>query len=244
MNGTKKKDIDSRIASIQKGAIALYESMAQQIVPSNQVLLILRRYQRKEFSTWQVSHRYRIPQERVFYILDEGRKKSGEIVYTAIGPGGRSGTAATPWGQATISIEGGLRKGRRGYYEIRLSERVISKVFPGITSPRFSFPGAPEMSFIWLKKVGVLYTFQNESCEVTVSVAKGDDTHRVMTPISKDELKALPKEDRPSSNETNHYTEFTIRSSGTLPISAIDLTVSLALYLSWDLLAEEQYGRP
>lgn len=207
------------------------------------VLCVLRRYKRKPLSRFAASSKYRIPEERAFDITAPTQKMAGRIVYTEDG-GGRSGKATTPWGTTTISLEGGfLRNGRRGFLMIVLEGRTVANVKPGISRLHFSFPERTEITFDWLKEALVQYSYRGEACSVTIAEEEGEDLKRALPfPPSKDLLKGLPKEDRPRTTETNHYTQYTIRKSGTVPIDERDLIVVLSMYLSWDLLQFEQFA--
>mgnify|MGYP001110142590 FL=1 len=99
------------------------------------------------------------------------------------------------------------------------------------------------MTFDWMKEVHVPYSYRGEAGSVTVTEEERDDLGRALpTPPSKDTLKGLPKQDRPRTKETNHYKQYTIRESGTVPIDENNLIVGLAMYFSWDMLQLEQFS--
>jgi len=207
------------------------------------IVCVLRRYGRKSLSQfwsgWK-NRGYAVPEERVFHILENPGRRTGQIVYTEF-RSARIGEANTPWGEATITLEEGiLRTGERGFLKIVLGDRPVATVKLGLLKYTLTFSGQLTMDFKWKKDGGSAYT--GETGTVVIREEEGlcsDSERRPSSPLSKNELKKIPKERRPRSADSNRYTQDTIRVSGILPVDEDDLVFTLAMLISEEMLEYE-----
>lgn len=203
---------------------------------------ILRRMKRKPLGHWLFS-RYSplraLPEELRFDILDERERITGRIEYDKlevrfmkIG----DSVLRTPWGEGTVGWKDGMRITLRGRELFVMSGSLLKKGFQ-LTSP-----------------LGVTLTFhpvRSRRNDIEYSDGRGyiaviEEKGRLTTPppgrplsMTTQELKALPKDRRPSSVESLEYVQYRIKVSGSLPVPQEDLVAALAMFASFGCLIEE-----
>jgi hypothetical protein len=205
-------------------------------------VLILRRMKRKSLSIWSWPYdptRAR-PEELKFDLLDCNGKRIGEIACTSFELKLMSPTKVsmmTPWGEAGIGLD-------KGGPRITLNGRELAQLKGSLLKRgmELSFPNGVEMSFAPLKgkRNDVRFSDANGSIggyEENGTLPENEPSRSIqMTP---DEIKRLPKGERPHSIETRDFVQYRISSSGVLPVKEEDVVRTLCIFASFGILMDE-----
>jgi len=203
---------------------------------------VLRRMKRRSLSPWAWSSYNPTkarPEELRFDILDDRDRITGQVAYEKLGIAfmkvGES-RLRTPWGEGTISYEDGVRIRLNGKELFVMKGSLLRKGFE-LVSPT----GVPLVLHpLRGRKNDIEY--QDEKGYIAVREEKGalsSPPPGRPIPLTKEEIKALPKEDRPRSVESLDYVQYRILTRGTLPVSQDDLVAALAMFASFGCLIEE-----
>jgi len=203
---------------------------------------ILRRMKRRSLSAWAWSSydpTKARPEELRFDILDERDRTTGQITYEKLGIAFMKMSESrlrTPWGEGTISYEGGLHIGLGGRELFAMKGSLLKKGFELVS------PSGIRLVFHPLRGRKNDIEYQDETGYIAVFEEKGQLASAPPgrpLPLTKDEVKALPKEERPRSVETLEYVQYRIKVLGALPVSQEDVVASLAMFASFGCLIEE-----
>jgi hypothetical protein len=213
------------------------------VVESGRTAIILRRMKRKPLSIWAwaaYNPTRAQPGELKFELLDANERRTGEFVYTSfelklLKPG--KVTLMTPWGEAEIDIQESRPR-------ILMSGREIARLGGGLLQKGFDlkFPDGKTVVFKTLKggKNNIQYAYELGSVtgvEERGTLPEGTPSRSIqMTP---EEIKMLPKAERPRSIETRDYVQFRISVSGKLPVNEDDLVHALCVFASFGILLDE-----
>ena len=213
------------------------------MVPEDaRTVCILRRMKRKSlgFWAWSVYNPAKAgPEELRFDLLDERGRVTGQISYDKLGIAFmKVGESAlnTPWGAGTLRYEDGIHitVGGRELFAMRGS--LLKKGLELVS------PSGVKLTFYPLGGRRNDIDYSDESCHVAVYEEKGRlDTAPPGRPIplTMNEIRALPKSDRPRSVETLEYVQYRIKIGGTPPVPVEDLTAALAMFASFGCLVQE-----
>lgn len=203
---------------------------------------ILRRMKRRSLGSWAWSAYNPTkarPEELRFDILDDRDRITGQIAYENVGIAfmkvGES-RLRTPWGQGAISYEDGIR--------IRLGGRELFAMKGSLLKKGFELvsPSGIQLVFHPLRGRRNDIEYQDEKGYIAVFEEKGTLSSAPPgrpLPLTKYEVKALPKEERPRSVETLEYVQYRIRSGGVLPVPQDDIVAALVMFASFGCLIEE-----
>lgn len=202
--------------------------------------LVVRRMKRQSLATWPWWKAYdptmAPPDELRFEVMEEDERKLGEIVFTKFRVFGTS-TLKTPWGEGSLESHIGTR--------VIISGRVLASFeshFIGGKRIVATFSNGTEMVFNSRKghKDDVEYSDGKAYAGIFVEDGALPEGARNRTlALTKDEIKRLPRRERPRSIETEDYTQFRIVLEGNLPVERKDITSSLAILVSYALLMKE-----
>jgi hypothetical protein len=203
---------------------------------------ILRRMKRKSLGVWAWSAydpTKAQPEELRFDILDERERITGQLSYDKldirfmkIG----DSVVRTPWGDGTIGWKDGARITLRGRELFTLSGSLLKKGFQ-LTSPT-----GTTLIFRPVKGRRNDAEYSDERGHIAVLEEKGRLTAPPPgrpLPLTPQELKALPKSQRPHSVETLEYVQYRVKVAGTLPVPQEDLVATLVMFASFGCLIEE-----
>jgi hypothetical protein len=203
--------------------------------------LIIRRMVREPLSVWTgYTPLNARPEEVKFDLFDGGDKRIGEFAYLAfelklLKP--MRVALMTPWGEAMVA-----RKDSGPAIMLNGSELAI---IGGSLFKRgfdLTFPDGRIMRFIHLKGGRNDIQYSEGSGRIVGVEEKGTlpegMSSRSIQP-TKEEIKMLPKADRPRSIETRNYRQFRISTSGTFPVDEERIVKSLAIFASFGMLMDE-----
>jgi len=212
------------------------------VVEGSRTVLILRRMKRKglSFWSWPYDPTKATPEELRFNLLDGNGKRIGEIACTSfqlklMSPSKVS--MMTPWGEAELGLE-------KGGPRIILNGRELAQLKGSLLKRGMEmlFPNGVKMSFAPLKgtRNDVQFTDANGSIggyEETGTLPESEPSRSIqMTP---DEIKRLPKHERPHSVETREFVQYRISSYGVLPVKEEDVVRTLCIMASVGILMDE-----
>jgi len=208
-------------------------------------VLILRRMKRRSFGMWTWSGfnpRKARPEELRFDILDGNQKPLGQLVCTKFDMRFPSVKfrASTPWGEGRVEY---TKDGPRMFMNDRELALLKSYMFKGRAD--FVFPDGTIMRFekVRGKRNDIAYTSADGRVGFFEEGGTLPDGARIgPIPMTRDEIKALPKEDRPHSVETNDYVQYKIEVAGTLPVKEEDISRALVIFASLGRLMDEFTG--
>jgi len=211
----------------------------------SQTKFILRRMKRKSLSPWAWA-RYTpakaLPHELTFDLLDSNEKKIGVLAYTEINMGPRNfrkGTElTTPWGKARITFGESLTSGP----DISLNDRHLASLKAYLLKKKFELV-FPDHTMIltptkWSKNDleyfgdrGYLGVYEEKGV-----LPEGITTFRE---LNKDEIRTLPKDQRPRSIESRDFVQYRVKVSGDLPVKLDDVVAALMIYASFSCIMDE-----
>ena len=208
----------------------------------SKTILILRRMIRKSLGMWAWSAfnpAKARPEELRFDLFDGNEKFIGRFVCTKFQLKflNLGFTVSTPWGEGRIEF-------LKGTVRVLLNDRELVQMkghlFKG--GAEFVFPDGKLMQFnkvkgqrndiIYESTDGYVGFFEEEG-----TLPEGSGNRPI--PMTRDEIKALPKEDRPRSIETNDYIQYRIDVGGTLPVNQDDLARSFCIFAVFGRLLDE-----
>lgn len=201
---------------------------------------ILRRMHRKALSRWGWSHYTPFkaqPQELEFGLLDDAERQTGSITYTQYKM--TKGELNTPWGRARIAYGKSWTSGP--IVTLNDREYVRMKVHPLKKTVELTFRNGTVMVFSASKGWKNDLEYIDDKGFVGIYEEKGQvpDGPPTEPRLTKDEIKMLPKDQRPRSIEAKEYTQFRLKTSGSLPIALEEVKVSLMILTSWVILMDE-----
>src|SRR5512137_1951119 len=181
--------------------------------------LVIRRMIRKPLSLWSnYAPLHARPEETRFELLDENGKGVGEFAFTSIEfkmLALLKVALTTPWGEASIvPLESGNAITLNGTELATVGGSVFRKGFS------LTFPVGRTLKFDHLAsgKNDVQYSEGSGriiGVEERGTLAEGEPSRSIQ--LTREEIKMLPKADRPRSIETRNYKQFRILTSGTFP---------------------------
>jgi len=204
-------------------------------------ICILRRMKRKPLSMWAWSAynpSKALPQELRFDLLDKDVRNIGTLAYTKVNFF-KGSELSTPWGPAKLAFEtwkGGLK--------ISLNERELVKLDSHLFSKRMKliFSTGAMMVFVPRKGFKNDLEFYGDNGYVGIFEEKGvlqEGFLGSQPQLTKDEIKVLPKDQRPKSIETREYRQFRLKASGELPVRLEEATAAMMIFASFGCLVEE-----
>jgi len=200
---------------------------------------ILRRMKRKSISHWPwkiYEPAKGLPEELAFNLIDENERIVGEIIY------GKASLlkgvdVTTPWGLAKVEWP-------------KLKVRIS---LAGQELVRFdmSWLGG-KTDFIFRDGVVMQFTqIKGRRCDIEYSAGKGSASFceeegtlyqgypGLKVQMTEEEIKRLPKGDRPKSVETRDYVQYRITIDGTLPVKNDEVVAALAILAGFLRLMDE-----
>lgn len=179
------------------------------------------------------------PEELRFDILDDRDRISGQIAFDKFSIRfmkiGQS-VLRTPWGEGTIGWKDGWCMTLRGRELFVLCEPTLKKSIQ-LRSPMgliltFRIVGRRRNDIEYADDMGFISVTEEDG------QLSAPPPGRPLT-LTAQELKALPKNQRPRSVESLNYVQYRIRAAGVLPAPQEDLVAALAMFGSFGRLIEE-----
>lgn len=177
-----------------------------------------------------------LPEELRFDMLNASESRIGQILYTEFKPF-KISRASTPWGEAE------LKWGKEGVV-LRLNNREFARINTYLLKSKVElcFPNGKVLGFRPEKGRNADMDYSDGIGSVTVREENGDlpigQTSQSLQ-MTKEEVKRMPKDQRPRSVETGKYTQYRISVSGTLPVKHQDILIALSLSASYLRLITE-----
>lgn len=208
----------------------------------SKTILVVRRRKRKSLVAWpwKVYDPTVAPSAELrFEVMEENERKVGEIVFTKFRVFGTS-TLNTPWGEGSVESSVGTK--------ILISGRVLASFKSHIIGGEklvATFSNGTEMVFNSRSghKDDVEYTDGKAYAGIFVENGALPQGARDRTiELTKDEIKRLPRRERPRSTETGVYTQYRIVLEGNPAVERKDITSSLAILVSFAQLMREIPG--
>lgn len=176
------------------------------------------------------------PEELRFDLLDERERNIGEITYGKMSiPKGVDVT--TPWGRAKIEWS-------KGNVRILLNSKELVRLnmswLGGKTD--FIFQDGVVMQFNRIKGRRSDIEYSDGKGSVKFSEEEGtlpQGQPGLKVQMTKEEIKRLPKGDRPRSIETRDYVQYRITTQGALPLKKKDLFAALTIFAGLGRLLDE-----
>lgn len=208
--------------------------------------LIVRRVLRKSLSIWAWSAYNPTkaqPSELKFDLLDGSQKRIGEIAYTSfqlklMSPLKVSMT--TPWGEASVDYKGTKPR-------IFLNGREVAVLGGSLFKKGFDLilPNERTLKFSHLNSGKNDVQYSEESGQITGTeesgtLPEGMSGHSIQ--LTREEIKMIPKADRPRSIETRDFKQFRISTSGTFSVNEEEIVRSLTIFVSYGMLVDEING--
>jgi len=202
-------------------------------------VLIVRRMKRMPLGWVYLYDRTKAgPDELKFSLLDENEKSIGRLTFTKFATIRAKETLLnTPWGECSIeSVKGGVRLVTGG--------RELATIKMGLFKKEMEivFPNSGGMVFHPIKGNKNDIEFSDGKGSVAVFEEKGSLPEGTPGPrphLTKDEIKMLPKDQRPRSIETRDYVQYRIVTTGIVPVKQEDLEAALAVFASYGCIAGE-----
>jgi hypothetical protein len=200
---------------------------------------ILRRMKRKSFSGWAwnvYNPTKALPEELRFDLLDGHGRNIGQITYTKITLL-KGSEMTTPWGAARIDV--GM-KGTRVF----LGDRELAQFGGHLLKKEMElvFPSGQRMPFTPKKGYKNDIEYSDGKGFIGVYEEKGtlpEGDPGMKPQMTKEDVKMLPKDQRPHSIETRDYVQYSIKSWGTMPVKKEDLIAALAIFASFGCIVGE-----
>ena len=199
---------------------------------------ILRRMKRAALSRWAWKQHKPMkarPEELRFDLLGPDERKIGQINCTKFGYKGS--TLTTPWGEARIEFV------KHGVH-ILVGDRELTRIGGSLFKKEvdMTFPDGTLMAFKPRKGHKNDIEFSDGRGSVGFFEEKGtfpgDSPGRPLQ-MTKEEIKRLPKADRPTSLESRDFVQYRVMVWGILPVSQDDLVKALALMACFGCMIEE-----
>jgi len=177
-----------------------------------------------------------LPEENTFDLLDEREKITGKIVYGKIG--WRAGAeVSTPWGPAKIEWpKFKVKILLNGEELVRLDMTLMGK------KTDFVFRDRVVMQFNQVRgrRNDIQYTDPNGFVSFTEEQGTLPEGHpEPGIQMTKEEIKSLPKSERPHSIATHDYVQYRIAVGGALPVSSDDIVAALTIFAGFMRLMDE-----
>jgi len=206
-------------------------------------ILTLRRMRRKSlgFWAWNAFGTAKAHSEELrFDILDGNRKLVGRIVCSnpKMSKSLEGCALSTPWGEGRIEPLGGEAR-------IILDNRELAlwKMDSKKREMLFTFPNGTHIQFEGFKRNRYDIEYRSESGYIGFFREEGtlpEGASNRSVAMSREEIKALPKKDRPRSIETNDYIQFRIDIGGVLPVREDDIIKALCILSVFSRLKDEE----
>ena len=208
----------------------------------SRITLLVRRRKRHSLVNWpwRIYDPTMAPSDELrFEVVEENERKVGEIVFTKFRVFGTS-TLNTPWGEGSVVSHVGT--------EVLISGRVLASFKSHILGGErleATFSNGAKMTFNSRSghKGDVEYT--DDKAYAGIFVEEGTLPEGALNRtlgLTKDEIKRLPRRERPRSTETGAYTQYKIVLEGNPPAERKDITSSLAILVSFTQLMMEIPG--
>ncbi len=177
------------------------------------------------------------PHELKFELLDGAEKPIGALSYTKYEI--TKGDLSTPWGPARIAYGKSLMSGP--IVTLNDSEFVKMEVHPLKKKIELVFPSGTMMVLSAKKGKKNDLEFLDDKGFLGIYEEKGTlpETFATEPRLSKDEIRMLPKDQRPRSMETREYTQVRLKTSGELPVRLEEVKIALMILTSWVKLLDE-----
>lgn len=202
---------------------------------------ILRRMMRKSIGFWSwnaFGPSKAAPEELRFDLLDGNSRLVGNLVCTEF-PTSHSPKYAvkTPWGEGRIEFS-------RGAAHISLNSQELGALRASSSKNRVEFvsPRGAIMEFDRTKGRGDDLIHSSEDWYMGFFAEAGtlpENAQNRRMAVTRDEIKALPKKDRPRSIETNNYVQYRIDVGGALPIRQDDIVRALCIFVTYRRIVHE-----
>ena len=179
------------------------------------------------------------PEELKFDIFDGNQRTIGQLVCQKFEMRLRSSKfiMSTPWGDARIEYSKG---GSRIFIKER--ELLQLKLYGLNGRVDLAFPNGTVMQFDRVKGKRNDIVYSGDDGRVGFFEEKGtlpEGARARPLTMTREEIKALPKEDRPHSVETDDYVQYRIVVGGTLPVREDDVVRGLCVFASFGRLIDE-----
>jgi len=204
-------------------------------------VLIVRRMKRKSLGiwAWNVYDPTKASSDELkFTLLDENERSIGQLAFTKFATIRAKETLLnTPWGEGRIeSVKGGVR--------LVLSGRELATVKVGLFRKELElmFPNSVGMVFRPIKGHKNDIEYSDGKGSVAVFEEKGSLPEGKPSPgpqMTKDEIKMLPKDQRPRSIETRDYVQYRIVTTGIISAKQEDIVAALSIFASLGCIAGE-----
>ena len=211
-------------------------------------IMILRRMKRDPASKlpWRAYNPAKAkPEELRFDVLDEKEKVIGQLAYTKLGFSHfkwEDSVMNTPWGEGVIRPE-------KYHYRISIdgSELFLMKETGAVLKKGIELT-APNGAKLNFKRTGFpCANIEYSDARGYVAVLEEHGALTIRTggrpaSLTKEEIKMLSKEDRPTSVESLLYVQYRLKTSGALPVRLEDVVAAMFMYVSFQRLIEESFG--
>lgn len=200
---------------------------------------ILRRMKRISIGHWawnEYTPAKALPEELRFDLLDENEKPTAQFTLGKIRPI-KGVDISTPWGPAKIDWpKGGTR--------LSIGEKELARVKGAFlkSEVNFVFPNGVTMAFRPKKehKDDIEFTDGRGSVGVYRETGVLPEGHPgLKVQMTKEEIKRLPKHERPRSIESREYVQFRVMTWGALPVKLDDLVAALTILAILGTMADE-----
>jgi len=202
-------------------------------------ICILRRMKRQSIGHWAwnaYNPSKALPEELRFDLLDEKEKHIGQFVFGRIRVL-KGVDLSTPWGPATIDWpKGGARISLGGRELVRLDSSFFKKTV------NLKFPDGTTMAFNMKKRTSNDIEFSDGKGSVGLFeesgvVPVGHPGMKVQ--MTKEEIKMLPKKERPRSIESREYVQYRVMTWGTIPVKSDDIVAALTIFACFGRILDE-----
>ena len=223
------------------GPLTSWEFVQPEPVPT---ICILRRMLRKPLSTFALPWNHynpskALPEELTFELLDGNEKKIGSLVYNKVNFL-KGSELTTPWGKVEIAFKRSWKNGPT----ISLNERELVKFDVHMLKKNAVLTFSNNVTMIFVPRKGFKndLEFFGDQGYFGIFQEKGELPESMPSKepqLTKDEIKMLPKDQRPRSIVGRKYTQFRIKSSGVLPVKLEDVVAALVIFASFGCLVDE-----
>lgn len=204
---------------------------------------ILRRMKRKQLSLFTFrpyDPTKATSDELKFDVLDDRERTTGQLAYEKLGIKFmkiEDTNLSTPWGQGTIrSSKEGVRILLNGRELFLMGGSILKRGFE-LTSP-----AGVKLVFHPVKGKRNDIEYSDDNGYIAVVEEKGKFSappqgHSLQP--TKEEINAMPKENRPRSVESLEYLQYRIKMAGSFLVSQDDLVAALTIFASYGCLITE-----
>lgn len=204
-------------------------------------VVIVRRMKRKSLGVWTWSAYDPMkasPDELKFNLLDENERSIGQLAFTKFASlRTKENLLTTPWGEGRIeSVKGGV--------SVTLSGREVATMKAGLFKKGMEiiFSNGVDMAFHQIKGQKNDIEYSDGKGSIAIFEEKGclpEGRHGSGLQLTKDEIKMLPKDQRPRSVETRDYVQYRIVTTGIVPAKQEDLEAVLSVLTSFGCVMGE-----